>query len=117
PEILEGYRSAGELPDDVVIQIGNNGPVYGTEVEAIRRALEGVPNVYLVNVEVPRSWESEVNDELQQAVDSWPEATLIDWHATIAGHIDLTYDGIHLDPEGDALYARMVRDAIVSKQR
>jgi hypothetical protein len=110
--ILAAYRDSGSLPDDVVVQIGNNGPVYDDDIAAIGEALAGVPHVYLVNVEVPRSWESEVNDELASAVEGWPEATLIDWHAAIADRTDLTYDGIHPTPEGDSLYATGIRTAI-----
>ena len=103
------YRDAGALPDDVIVQIGNNGPVYSDELVDLRTALAGVDHVYLVNVEVPRSWEDEVNSELAQfAAEDWPEATVIDWHAAAATNADLTYDQIHLTPQGEKLYASLI---------
>ena len=80
---------------------------------ALRSALQGVPRVYLVNVEVPRSWQNEVNSELASFAESWPQATLVDWRASVSGDIGgLTYDGIHLDPAGQRLYTNLIRQAL-----
>ncbi len=92
--------------------MGNNGPIYSDDVEALRSALDGVDHVYLVNVEVPRSWEGEVNDALEEAVKSWPQAQIVDWRDAIDDHLDRTYDGIHPDAEGAKIYAGLVLDAL-----
>jgi peptidoglycan/LPS O-acetylase OafA/YrhL len=112
PAIVDRYRDAGLLPDHVVVQIGNNGPVWYDELAALREALAGVDHVYLVNVEVPRSWEGEVNSELDEFVGEWPQATVLDWHSAAADNADLTYDQIHLTPDGEALYASLITHAI-----
>ncbi|MFN8152497.1 MAG: acyltransferase family protein [Solirubrobacterales bacterium] len=112
PGVIAEHASSKGLPDDVVVQMGNNGPIYSADIEALKAALDGVDHVYLVNVEVPRSWEGEVNDALADAVDDWPEAQLVDWKSAIDGHLDLTYDGIHPDPEGAEIYAGVVLDAL-----
>jgi hypothetical protein len=93
-----------------VIQVGNNGPVYSDELSAIRTALAGVDHVYFVNVEVPRSWQDEVNGELDSFVKSWPQAKLIDWYDTVQG--DMTYDGIHLNPDGQRTYTNLIANAV-----
>ena len=110
--VIAAHASAKGLPDDVIVQMGNNGPIYDADLKALKAALAGVDHVYLVNVEVPRSWEGEVNDTLAAAVDSWPEARLIDWRDAIDAHLDLTYDGIHPDPEGAKIYAGLILDAL-----
>jgi peptidoglycan/LPS O-acetylase OafA/YrhL len=111
--VIDAYRNAGQLASTVVVQMGNNGPVYYADLTALRRALAGVPQVYLVNVEVPRSWQNEVNSELGSFAQSWPQATLVDWHASVSGDIGgLTYDGIHLDPAGQRLYTNLLRKAL-----
>jgi peptidoglycan/LPS O-acetylase OafA/YrhL len=111
--VAEAHRSAG-LPEDVVVHVGNNGPVYYDELDDLRKALEGVDHVYLVNVLVPRSWQDEVNEELTSFVAGWPEATVVDWHAVAAGNDDLTYDGIHLTPQGERAYTQAIEDAVRS---
>jgi peptidoglycan/LPS O-acetylase OafA/YrhL len=110
--VIDRYRDAGLLPDHVVVQIGNNGPVYSDELVDLRDALAGVDHVYLVNVEVPRSWEGEVNSELDEFVGGWPEATVLDWHGAAVDNADLTYDQIHLTPKGEALYAQLIAQAL-----
>ena len=112
PAVIAAHAEAQGLPDDVVVQMGNNGPIYSADIAALRAALDGVDRVYLVNVEVPRSWEGEVNDALADAVGDWPEARLIDWRDAIDEHLDLTYDGIHPGPEGAKIYAGLVLDAL-----
>ncbi len=110
--VVDRYRDAGLLPDHVVVQIGNNGPVWSDDLIALHDALAGVDHVYLVNVEVPRSWEGEVNSELAEFVGGWPEATVVDWHSAVMDNADLTYDQIHLTPDGEALYASLIALAI-----
>lgn len=112
PGVIAAHAGAKGLPEDVVVQLGNNGPIYGADLEALRAALDGVDHVYLVNVEVPRPWEGEVNDALDEAVDSWPEARIVDWRGAIDDHLDRTYDGIHPDPEGAKIYAGVVLEAL-----
>ncbi len=112
PSVVDAYRDADQLPDDVIVQIGNNGPVWYDDLVALQASLAGVSHVYLVNVEVPRSWEGEVNSELAEFVGQWPEATVIDWHSAAAENSDLTYDQIHLTPEGEALYASLIAHSI-----
>jgi hypothetical protein len=110
PDLIEAYRNDGSLPDHVVIQMGNNGPVYWDNLMDLKDALAGVDHVYLVNVEVTRSWEGEVNGELDEAVASWPQAQVIDWHGTIQA--DMTYDGVHVKPDGAVVYADLIASAI-----
>ncbi len=114
PGILAAYRNAGQMPDTVVIQVGNNGPVYSEDFQAIRDELDGVDHVFFINVEVPRSWEEQVNKELGVGTADWPEATVIDWQSAIAGLTEDTYDGIHPTPEGAKIYANLVADAVAA---
>ncbi len=114
PAVVDAYREVGKLPEAVIVQIGNNGPVFSEDMDKLREALAGVPSVYLVNVDVPRSWEGEVNDQLAEAVGEWPEATLLDWYGTAAGDRDLTYDGVHLTPEGQKAYSDLIAGAVAS---
>ncbi len=112
PPLIDAYRQSGQLPDTVIVQVGNNGPVYSSDFDAIKKSLEGVDNVYFVNVEVPRSWESQVNDELAFQVDQWPAAHEIDWQGAIQDLSADTYDGIHPTPAGAKIYANLIAKAV-----
>ncbi len=111
-DLLHGYAAHGGLPDYVVLQLGNNGPVYSDDLEHLHEALKGVPHVFLVNVEVPRSWQGEVNSALSQAAESWGQAQLVDWHSVADSHGGITTDGIHLTEKGIELYSRLVASSV-----
>ena len=95
-----------------MLQLGNNGPVYSDDLEHLHDALKGVPHVFLVNVEVPRSWQGEVNSALSQAAESWGQAQLVDWHSVADSHGGITTDGIHLTEKGIELYSRLVASSV-----
>jgi peptidoglycan/LPS O-acetylase OafA/YrhL len=109
--LLHGYAAAGRLPDEVVIQMGDNGPVWRDDLVRLHDALRGVPHVYLVNVDVPRSWQGEVNSILSEAARNWGQAELLDWHE-IASSKRLTTDGVHLTAQGIRLYSRLIASAV-----
>jgi hypothetical protein len=111
-DLLHDYSAKGELPDNVVLQLGNNGPVYSDDLVQLHQALRGVPHVFLVNVEVPRSWQGEVNSALSEATNDWGQAELVDWHAVASSHGGITTDGIHLTEKGIDLYSRLVASAV-----
>jgi peptidoglycan/LPS O-acetylase OafA/YrhL len=110
--LLTGYRAAGQLPPYVIIQMGNNGALVPTEMDEMRDALAGVKHVFLVNDEVPRTWETEANDTLATAAATWPNTTLLDWHDVAASNGALTYDEIHLTPEGVKAYTDLIVNAV-----
>ena len=111
-DLLHEYARNGGLPDYVVLQLGNNGPVYSDDLVKLHEALRGVPHVLLVNVEVPRSWEGEVNSALSDAAGNWGQAELVDWHAVASSHGGITTDGIHLTEKGIDLYSRLIASSV-----
>ncbi len=52
-----------------------------------------------------------VNEHLERAVERHPNLTLVDW-AAAADQPGLTYDAIHLNPTGAALYSALIADAV-----
>ena len=110
--LLHDYAAAGKVPDYVVLQLGNNGPVYSDDLEKLHQALRGVPHVFLVNVEVPRSWQGEVNSALSDAAGNWGQAELVDWHEVASSHGGITTDGIHLTEKGIDLYSRLIASSV-----
>ncbi len=107
---LETYRAAGTLPPRVVVQLGDNGPVWSSDLTRLRKVLSGVRRVVLVNIREPTSWEGEVNDALAGVARTWRQATVADWHSA-SSDPSLLYDGAHPRPDGQAIYARLVAAA------
>jgi peptidoglycan/LPS O-acetylase OafA/YrhL len=107
---LAQYRAAGRLPSQVIVQIGDNGPVWYSDMQNLRKVLKGVPVVVLVNVRVARSWQNEVNAELKSYARTWPQAVIANWysHSTQS----MLSDGVHPWIDDRGVYARVVDVAL-----
>ena len=106
--IVQRLKREGHEPDAMIIQMGNNGPLYSEDMEAIRKATSDVGELFLIDDHAPVSWIEESNHALAEAAQDWPHTALIDWQPVAASHENLLWDGIHLTPGGAGLYARLV---------
>jgi peptidoglycan/LPS O-acetylase OafA/YrhL len=109
-ERLAEYRAEGALPQTVIVQIGDNGPVWYANMQRLRTVLGGVPHVVIVNVRVARDWQNEVNSELASYVSTWPQAVLANWYAHSSE--SLLVDGVHPSVPGRSIYANVVVAAL-----
>jgi peptidoglycan/LPS O-acetylase OafA/YrhL len=107
---LAEYRAHGDLPPTVIVQIGDNGPVWYANLQRLREVLSGVPHVVIVNVRVARSWQGEVDRALAEYVSSWPQAVLANWYSHSS--VGLLVDGVHPSVAGRAIYANVIVEAL-----
>jgi peptidoglycan/LPS O-acetylase OafA/YrhL len=114
-DLVQQLRRQGHHPNAIIIQMGDNGPLYGEDMEAIQRATAAAGQLFLINDHAPVSWVDESNQALAEAGRDWPHTTLIDWAALAAENEDLLWDGIHLKPAAAGLYARLVSKAVREK--
>jgi peptidoglycan/LPS O-acetylase OafA/YrhL len=110
--LVQKLKREGHSPDALIIQMGNNGPLYSEDMEAIRKATSDVGELFLIDDHAPVSWIEESNHALAEAAQDWPHTTLIDWQPVAEAHENLLWDGIHLTPGGAGLYARLVSAAV-----
>ncbi len=113
--ITQRLKRGGHAPDAMIVQMGNNGPLYSDEMEDLRKATSEVGELFLIDDHAPVSWIGESNHALAEAARDWPRTTLIDWEPVAAAHEDLLWDGIHLAPAAAGLYARLVSAAVHEK--
>jgi peptidoglycan/LPS O-acetylase OafA/YrhL len=111
-EIVRRLRRQGHRPDAVIIQMGNNGPLYGDDMAAIQKATENVGHLFLINDHAPVSWLAESNHALAEAAEDWPHTTLIDWKGAAESADNLLWDETHLTPAGAGVYARLISSAV-----
>jgi peptidoglycan/LPS O-acetylase OafA/YrhL len=110
-ERIEAYALDDALPDRVVVQVGENGPLTDDDMARLHAVLRGIPRVVFVNVRVPRSWQAESNKVLEDGIEDWPEARIADWYSA-SSDSELLFDGAHPTEEGQAVYARVVEKAL-----
>jgi hypothetical protein len=102
-------RDTGHLGEEVILQMGNNGPVTGSQFDDIMGVLKGARRVVVVNVKVPRPWEGPNNETLAAGVARWPNSVLVDWHKQGAAHPELfADDGTHMGPTGVAIFVELI---------
>jgi len=100
--------AAGHLGQEVILGLGTNGPIAPQQFDDMMQLLRG-RRVIVVNVHVARPWADEVNGVLNQGVQHWPNAVLVDWSTFSESHPELFgSDGIHLEPAAGAVYADLV---------
>jgi peptidoglycan/LPS O-acetylase OafA/YrhL len=104
----------GRLGDVVVIHLGTNGAIRPDDMTRMMEALADVPQVLLLTVDVPRDYTEANNALVYDTVNTYPNASLLDW-AGLAANCpgDCFYsDGFHLRPEGQAYYAALIDGAL-----
>jgi hypothetical protein len=110
--IAQRLKRQGHFPDAMIVQMGNNGPLYGEQMDELRSATSGVGELFLVSDRAPVSWMDESNHALAEAARDWPHTTLIDWKPVAESRDGLLWDGIHLTPAGAGAYARLVAGTV-----
>ena len=107
--VVKRLATRGKLPRNVVVHLGTNGPVEPAECAALV-GYAPKRQVYLVNVRVPRDWESEVNDTLRACAAPYERVHYLNWWKKSARHLDewLADDGYHLTAAGQDAYAAWV---------
>lgn len=101
-------------PSVVVLHLGTNGTVSRGDIDAMMSALQGVPAVVLVTVQLNglRPWEDQANQEIAAAADRWPNARLADWKVASSGHPEyFREDGFHPTLGGAQAYASTITSA------
>ncbi len=115
-KIIRKIKRGGHHPAAMVIQWGNNGPLYGEDMEALRAATTNVGQLFLISDHAPVSWQDESNEAIAEAASDWHHTTEIPWaQAAEDGGESLFWDGIHLTPKGAGVYARLVSEVVHEK--
>ncbi len=109
---LDRYRAHHKLPKTIVLQIGNNGPLWYADLTRLKHALRGVTDVVVVNVRNSTSWEHESDHAITNWVKGWKAARIADWYGNSKN--SMLSDGTHPWPYACTIYARVIAAAVRS---
>ena len=116
--IVQQLARQGRLRPVLVVGLGTNGPITMGQIDQILAAIGPRRWLILVNTFVPRPWEQEVNSTIARAARRYFNVLMVNWHAAIEHHTSLLWsDGIHPQPPGGRLYARVVRAVVAMALR
>jgi hypothetical protein len=111
PELLEVMqKDIAEVADSpVIFNLGNNGVLVRSDVQAIFELVKNQRQIIVVNTAVPRPWREGNNALIAEVVGQYPKVTLIDWNSISNNHPEyFAPDGIHLVPTGVAVYVGQI---------
>lgn len=113
-DVIAGLKSQGQLRPIVVVGLGTNGTVTSDEIAQLFAEIGPDRRLVLVNTYEDRTWEQEVNSTLAAAAAAHPgSVVLANWFTTIEHRTDLLWpDGIHPQPAGGVVYAKMLKTAV-----
>ncbi len=112
-QVIADLKAKGLLRPIVVVGLGTNGTVTAGEVSQLFAEIGPGRRLVLVNTFEARPWEQEVNATLAAAANDHPGVVLANWYTTIEHRTNLLWpDGIHPQPSGGTVYARMLKAAL-----
>ncbi|MEA2009952.1 MAG: hypothetical protein U9N78_04535 [Actinomycetota bacterium] len=106
---LENQLARGTRPDILVVALGTNAGTSSGQIDELMELAHGVDEVILVNVRVPRDWESSTNAALTDAAARYDNVRIIDWHGASDGSDHLfRSDGYHPNETGSEFWANLI---------
>lgn len=113
-EIGNYLKSVNRLGEIVIIHLGTNNYVDQKTLDEIMVPLADVDTVVFVTNHVPsKKWEEPNNLLLRSLPDQYGNVKILDWYTIAVAHPEYLYgDKIHLNPEGQAVYADLIMQAI-----
>jgi len=113
-EIGNYLKSVNRLGEIVIIHLGTNNYVDQKTLDEIMVPLSDVDTVVFVTNHVPsKKWQDPNNALLRAMPDQYGNVKILDWYTIAVAHPEYLYgDKIHLNPEGQAVYADLIMQAI-----
>ena len=113
-EIGNYLKSVNRLGEIVIIHLGTNNYVDQKTLDDIMVPLADVDTVVFVTNHVPsKKWQDPNNVLLRGMPDQYGNVKILDWYTIAVAHPEYLYgDKIHLNPEGQAVYADLIMQAI-----
>ncbi|MGN6792276.1 MAG: SGNH/GDSL hydrolase family protein [Streptosporangiaceae bacterium] len=113
-QVIADLKAQGMLRPIVVVGLGTNGTVTAGEISQLFAEIGPDRKLVLVNTFENRPWEQEVNSMLATAANEHRGVVLADWYTKIEHRTSLLWpDGIHPQPAGAVVYAKLLKAALV----
>ncbi|MDQ0049289.1 lysophospholipase L1-like esterase [Paenibacillus polymyxa] len=112
-KVINELSAQGKLGDQVIIELGTNGPFSKDHLRDVLQSLSGAKQVILVTTRVPKGWQDTVNDTITEVADEFSNVSVVDWHSASVGKDEYFYkDGVHLKPDGSRYYTSLLVAAL-----
>jgi len=111
-----------EIGGAVVVMLGNNYIAgergdYASQLDEAMAVLADVPRVVWLTVSPVSPTREAINEAIRAAEARWANLVVADWGAVIDARPELSWDGLHLTPDGREELAAVVADHLGSPRR
>jgi hypothetical protein len=109
-DILQSLTDNSQLPEELVVHLGTNGPIDETEMSQLLDLAATVPKVVLVQNDVPRDYEASNNTLMVNEASGRSNVEVLYWDGLAAQCPgDCIYqDGYHLKTPGAEYYTALI---------
>lgn len=113
-EIANYVKSIGRLGEFVIIHLGTNNYVDQETLDEIMVPLKDVDLVLMITAHVPsKPWQDPNNALVRAMPNAYGNVKVLDWYQIAEAHPEYLYgDKIHLNNEGQKVYADLIMQAI-----
>ncbi len=113
-EIANYVKSIGRLGEFVIIHLGTNNYVDQETLDEIMVPLRDVDLVLMITAHVPgKPWQDPNNELVRAMPNAYGNVKVLDWYQIAEAHPEYLYgDKIHLNNEGQKVYADLIMQAI-----
>lgn len=114
-DVVQALSDRGQLPQELVIHLGTNGPISSDRMNAMMSLVTGVPKVLLIQNVVPDgSYDEENNLLMVNVASGLPNVEVLYWDGLAQQcQGDCIYqDGIHLKSTGAAYYTALIETVL-----
>jgi lysophospholipase L1-like esterase len=111
-DALAGLLDEADAPDVLIFALGTNNGASPTQIAELAEVMVDVDEIILVNVVVPRGWETATNESIASAAASDGQFIVVDWWSAAGRSTGLfRSDGYHPNADGLDLWTDLVTDA------
>ncbi|MNW35270.1 O-acetyltransferase OatA [compost metagenome] len=112
-KVINELAAQGKLGEQVIIELGTNGPFSKDQLRDVLQSLSEARQVLLVTTRVPKGWQDAVNDTIAQVAGEYSNVSVVDWYSASVGKDEYFYrDGVHLKPDGSRYYTSLLVAAL-----
>lgn len=112
PGLTRQLKAQGKLGDNIVVNLGTNGPPEQKDINQFLKIVGGKRQVYWINTRVPtQKWEGTTNKMVAKTASKHENVHVVDWYglSKTAGQSNwFAADGFHLQTKGANAYVALL---------
>lgn len=110
PGIAQSLKAENKLADNVVVNLGTNGPPEKSDISRFLKVVGNQRQVYWINTHVPtQKWEGQTNHLIASTAKAHRNVHVVNWHSFSQDEPEwFASDQVHLQTKGATAYVGLL---------